>query len=228
MEGILIYYRTYPLELMSLIAAIACLIILFRKETKTIIQKHFSIYLFSYIILCILAVFNIVIIENGVVLNLTLAISDYLFTIYEFYIFSIFLKPFIPKNLYQLGTIVFYSYCPILIYLSWPWHMDSNYLYLQSQYNLQAIILLIFISYYYLNIFKSSISTQSIFQSFYIVTGLTFFLIATLPFTLISHYLLWFKNPVFNSLFNIIPIFYSILFLSILLSVIRIDPIAKR
>ena len=218
MENIIIYYQKYFLELISIIVAIVSLLLIIQKEYKTNIAKYFIAYLLCYISISILALINVLYNSNSQILALGLSqpLTDYLFTIYEFYIFSLILMPTIPKWVYKFGSLIFFTTCPILLYFGWPWHLNKNYFHLQCLYFIQTIILLIFISFYFFSLYKSS-STFSNESSFWIATGLTFFLITTLPFTIISNFLFRSKVLVFYDLFSIIPMLYSILFIFIII-----------
>lgn len=218
MENIISYYGKNFFELLSLFVAVVGIFIITSKKTKTKTEKSFFYYLLSYLSISILALFNIVFNPKADILVLALAqpLTDYLFTIFEFYIFSWILRPSIPKWIYEFGSLIFYTSCPILLYLGWPWHLKTNYFHLQFLYNIQAIILLVYTCFYFFSIFRST-SLYLINESiFWINSGLTFFLITTLPFTIISSYLLRSKTFVFFNLFNIIPVFYSVLFVFII------------
>ena len=98
---------------------------------------------------------------------------------------------------------------------------------LTNLFTIQAVSLLIICISYYIKIFKDAPDLILLNEpSFWIITGLTFFMLSTLPFSLISPYLI--RNTVlYRNLFSIFFIFYCILFLMIIRAFLCRQVLAK-
>lgn len=142
---------------------------------------------------------------------------DFVFTIFEFFVFSNYLKKAIPAGTFLWGTRLFYIISTALLPFVFILAYNESILILFVLYNVQATILLIFASIYYVALFKSN-NGKDLISSYWIITGITILLISTLPFSILSYHI-WHSNfHLFDDLFAIIPAFYSMLFLFIILS----------
>jgi hypothetical protein len=154
--------------------------------------------------------------------------GDILFTVFEFYVFSNYIRTYIPSSIHNLNSAFFYiSAASLYLFpiLSGSYMTGPNLIIL---FCIQAVSLLIICAYYFINTFKKVQIVNLLTEpSFWIVTGLTFFMLSTLPFSLISASLIKKDWNLFVYLFSIFYIFYTILFIMILKGYLCKPVIAK-
>lgn len=89
--------------------------------------------------------------------------------------------------------------------------------FLQTTYIIQAILLIIACILYYIDLFKNEPKLNlTALPSFWAITGLSFFMLCTLPYSVFSMYLIKADFVLYNNLFSIFDIFYCLLFLMII------------
>ncbi len=145
---------------------------------------------------------------------------DYLFTMFEFFIFLSFFKKVLHPRFHKTLKVITYLFTTIGILIFsynvylYGYPILNSVIYL---FNLQAVCMLIPCTIYYLEVFRL-ISIPNLLQepSFWIVTGLSFVLISTLPLSLFCTYLHKLDFSLFLNLFSLFYLFYSLLFLMII------------
>ena len=186
-------------------------------------RKHQSTHIFFYYFIAFFILGIIFQIRSlfpdahfNYVLLVASCFGDYAFTMLEFLIFFVFFKKVLSDVLYQkIVAVICLLFMllggVLLIYETYANGMPG----LKSTFflfNVQAICLLIPCIFYYVEVFKST-HTLNLVQEppFWIVTGLSFFLISTLTPSLFINYL-----PDLAIIFTLFYIFYSLLFLMII------------
>jgi hypothetical protein len=138
---------------------------------------------------------------------------DFIYTIIEYGIFVWLLKNSINKKVI-IATSIFFAVCALSIYLYQMIYFrrlyDTN---VSILFLAQALSLLIICSSYFIKIFREVPNLILLNEpNFWIATGICFFMISTLPFTVYCYYLIKYERTLAYSLFAIFFTFYSILF----------------
>ena len=197
------------------------LIILFIKKnvhTRLNIFKHYFLaYSIMIIVMLSCHYFFLNISDLFIPLHLLNHFTDFLFTITEFYLISRFLKPDITPRIYKLGTITFYIGALYLFSCSLLSNYKNDFYYLQTIFNIQSVIVLIFCFDFFYKLNHHSVPFNR--SVFWVVTGISILMICSLPFTLLSYYLIKNNSSDFTDLFSIIHTLYTILFLLIIFSI---------
>jgi hypothetical protein len=213
--------QNYFLDPLSTLAALIGFLIFIVKEDKGNIAYIFLYYFIGYLLLKF-------IILDAIFLNLPfqlreniLQLIDYIFTLFEFLIFFIFFKKILLLKIHRrilviISCLFLGTGCSLLLYditVSGKVPPSSR----NFVFNLQAFSLLVPSILYYLEIFKSKPTFNLLrTSSFWVVTGLSLFMISTLPFSLLLDFF-WKDNQiVYNYVFNLFYIFYIILFSTII------------
>jgi hypothetical protein len=144
---------------------------------------------------------------------------DYTFTILEFLIFTSFFRIYIRKikNLFEvlISSFLFISTTLVindLISVGHPVLTSMNNL-----FTIQAIYILPGPILYFTSIFKTSPSLLLWQQpTFWVAVGTAFFMVCTLPCSLVINYLIENNYTLYKQLFSIFYIFYALLFFMII------------
>lgn len=142
---------------------------------------------------------------------------DYLLTLIELLTFIVFFHSAIKNNkskkILILASSIFFIYFLFELFLNpeFPANVSDN---TQSRvYTLEAIILLGGCGFYFIEVFKdfpfSNIKTE---PSFWVATGLLFFLSCTLPYSLIENYLRKAQYQLMLNFYSVFYLFYILLF----------------
>lgn len=221
-NGLFEYWRNsyYSIPFGVLIVIIGIGVILLKNNQKKL--THIFIYYFiAYFILSvIMSAHSLLGLRYHFVIGLICRFSDCIFTVFEFVLFSVFFKKILKgapfKRILRILFVIFSVASGfILIYDTYlvgapKW---SSIFFL---YNIEAISLLILCIFYYVEIFRRTPILNLLQEpSFWVVTGLSFVMISTLPFSLLSDYIINSDKPLFYNLFSLFYIFYSLLFLMI-------------
>jgi hypothetical protein len=206
-------YYLDPLS--ALTAMIGFAIFIFKKDKKNV-AFIFVYYFIAYVLLK-----SIFFVQASFPTNRKWAnaseLADYIFTLFEFLIFFTFFKKALFFNSHKkFLTVICYVFmftgCAILLhdmFVSGKIRNSSANL----LFNIQAIGLLIPSIFYYLEIFESKPILNLLNDStFWVVTGLSFFMISTLPFSLLLNSFRKSNPSVFFKLFTLFYFFYIILF----------------
>ncbi len=175
----------------------------------------FRYYLICYIILCLLIFYrdnqedsNAIYISNIIV-----SLYDVAFTIFEFFVFAHYMKKYVSKVIYTI-TISSFLFGITIIMMDYnfkEFFNEQSYL-----FSLQAISLLVFSTSYYRRIIRNSTVKLTQEPSFWIITGMTFLMICTLPYSLILDYVYSNYFDQYFLTFNIFYISYALLFIMII------------
>jgi len=142
---------------------------------------------------------------------------DYLFTVLEFFCFTNYLKQFVNKYQNLVSNLIFYTtVLTLFVYIRFvSGHLQFRFLFLV--FLLQSLLILGYCISYYIRLFQSNISFDLLNdRAFYVVTGLSFFHLGCLPFSIISAYLFKYDMETFKQLYFIVYVLYSILFSTII------------
>ena len=201
------------------ITAISGLVVSIVKRKKHRILKNFPLY-FSFF-LCVLIsgdIYEFFLPKAKFRLDMYI---DYFFTLAELIIFSDFfykiLISSISKKTIKIFTRLFIVFSLISVITNVHFYNMISQNTRNRIYTTEAIILIIFCIFYYFEIFKHSVYPNLINEpSFWIVTGLSFFMICTLPYSLMEIYLLKNFKSIGFQLYTIFYVFYILLFLMII------------
>lgn len=201
---------------------IGVIVFLLRKNKKQATQI-FLYYFIGYVILSFVFSASAVVVNKPTrtVLMKVDRFTDYIFTLLEFLVFFLFFKKILERALHRkvlkIAAFVFLlTGVTLFIYDTY----SSGLPQLQSVhllFNLQMISLLVPCLLYYVEIFRIK-PTLDLFHepSFWVTTGLSFFMICTFPLSLSTDYLYKTNEILYRNLFSLFYIFYILLFLMII------------
>jgi hypothetical protein len=222
MKGLLIEFKSnFFAEPICFLTAIIGLVIVSNLKTNRNSFIEFRYYFAAYIILTLISYTDTILKYNRNNLSIysdqIQRLADFIFTIIEYFVFALFLKSFLPKKIFLLSTISFSTVAlSVFIYCFTNYSGISNHHNLQL-FTLQAMFLIVLCVSYFIRIFKTlAIPSLRLEPSFWITTGLTFFMISTLPYSMFSNILLESNQSLFFKLFNIYYVFYVLLFIMII------------
>lgn len=201
-----------------LIGMITCLIgilITFIKSHTNKSLKIFRYYFIGYTILAMLIFFrdfNLVFESSFQAISIV-NLYDIFFTIFEFFVFADYIGNFISKRAYLFSKYFFVVGLIVFII-----KFDIKQVFIGQSYlfSLQAISLLFLSFFYYQRIMKNVSSSLSQESNFWIITGISFFMLTTLPFSLIIDYIYFNHFDLYFLHFNIFYISYALLFIMII------------
>jgi len=141
---------------------------------------------------------------------------DHFFTLIELCIFSDFFRKLIKSafrgKIIKILTGLFVLFFILTIIKEPLIFRDISYRTLNITYTIEAIILLIFCLLYYFELFKSPPVLVLLNEpSFWVSTGLFFFLSCTLPYSLLENYLVKNYFDLEIEFYALFYIFYSLL-----------------
>ena len=218
-------------QLLSFSASIIGLYISLRKSQG--IFKWFSLYFFCYSfsqILFFLGNFFAIQEMKNIVNNISIY-SDYVFTLIEFSIFMRFFNLAIEGKIKFLLMVIEICFLTVTLYLFLA-NFNPNGIFfistLEKIFLLESLLLLIPCIIYFVQIFNS-IKPFPLIQDgfFWVVTGLTFFLISTLPFSYLMNYLRKENSEIYMYLYSIVYLFYCLLFMMIIRGILCKLPTTK-
>ena len=210
-------YYTY---LLSDITALIGILVFASKKNKNHPVYVFRYYFMGYFLLGLLFFISALFPANKPLYRAT-TFCDYIFTLFEFLIFVSFFIGILQNTSYKkliqvlrflfmsVGVSIFiYDICSVA-------HVRVNSTFFL--FTFEAICLLIPCLLYYLETFKST-STFNLSEnaSFWVVTGLFFLMISTLPYSILIKKLFETSWLIYSNLFSLFHIFYIILFSMIL------------
>jgi hypothetical protein len=214
MKPILTYFEnTYFTDLASFLFAIFGLLVSIR------ITRHnnlivFKFYFACYILIKLINYLTVALYStqkfNQTIITEISDYTDYIFTIIEYCCFAWFLKNHVNKVVFKISSLIFFSSALILYTYQIATTNNLQYAYTSILFTIQAITLLMNCISYFVIIFKNvpdlALTNE---PHFWVVTGLTFFMVSTLPFSVYSYYL---STILLANAFSIFFVFYSILF----------------
>lgn len=213
-------YYTIPF---CILTAMIGLTLFFLKKDKRRATQIFVYYFISYVLLSLIFSASAVVINKSQRHALIIAdrFSDYIFTLIEFLIFFLFfqktLERAIHRKVLKIICFVFLLIGIILLvrdtYLKGLPQLHSTHL----LFNLQVLGLLVPCIFYYVEVFRLKPMVDLFHEpSFWVTTGLIFFMICTFPLSLSTDYLYKTNQILYRSLFSLFYIFYILLFLMII------------
>ena len=214
-------YYTEPLLILVLCIA---LIISIRKRRKFKILNHFPIYIFSLLMVFITAsAFQISFAEKfhpsffwGIS-----EYTDYVFTIFEIVIFSLFyyqlIDSLIVKRIILISNLLFVFFSIYMFLTSRAFYQLAFQITKSTVYTVEAIILLVICLFYFIELFKKppnlNLKNEPVF---WISTGALFFFACTLPYSLLENFISRNNEGIYDPFYSIFYIFYILLFLMII------------
>jgi hypothetical protein len=222
MADLLKYFQnSYYTDLVSVVVSLFCFALCIGVPAHLKHLRLLKLYLLFYALLRICTFFRIAILQDHSLVALMGIYPDFVFTIFEFYVFIQFFKFSFEKvrsyNLILLLQIGFFSVAIYLLISDFITFRTCRMETLQDLYTIQAMFLLVPCIYYYLNVFFH-MTWGSLLEKpkFWITTGLTFFMLSTLPFSTLTNYLRATNGDAYFVLYSIFNLFYCLLFLMIL------------
>ncbi len=146
---------------------------------------------------------------------------DYFFTLAELLLFSNFfyltLNNRIIKKIIVYIVLFFSAIFLYFLFRDLLFHKKMSISIKSSLYTIEALLLTIPCFYYFVELFNTppTLSLKNEY-SFWVSTGLLFFLIGTLPFSILENQLLKIDLILTKQLYSIFFIFYDILFIMII------------
>jgi len=147
--------------------------------------------------------------------------NDFLDTIVEFLAFFFLIKNHLADNNIKkaLNPLLTGFISLVIIYFAYYRinHGKIGQHFMQTVFTIPVLFLAASCSAYYIDIFRRTRDRNLAEQpSFWVVTGLAFFMINTLPFSIAGQYLVKASHYLYDKLFSIFDIFYCLLFLTVI------------
>jgi hypothetical protein len=209
----------YSVTVSFFLAVIGFVVSLRRKQNYKL--KPLIFFFLGYILLEIISSFVIGIqLHKPIRVKITIY-SDFIDTIVEFLAFFFVIKNYVSNK--QIGKAV-KLLLPIFISLiiTYFLYYKINYngldqYFLQTVFTIQASLLIVACILYYVDLFTKEPKLKLTEDpSFWVVTGVAFFMLSTLPFSIFAMYLVKINFQLYIRLFIVYEIFYWILFLMII------------
>jgi hypothetical protein len=145
---------------------------------------------------------------------------DFVTTVTEFLAFSYYAKGQIKnehlKSIIRKAQIFFLLVASILFTVTIINYRITQAT-LQYTYSIEAAFLIVISFYYYYDLFKQQPSFQLLeLPSFWVITGMSFFMVCTLPFSIFGQFIVKSNYRLYLQVFCIFNIFYCLLFLMII------------
>jgi hypothetical protein len=213
--------NTFYTDVASFLVAVIGLIISIWKRKSNPKLKFLSFFFLCYVLDQLVYFLDIVIIARYPQMDPIRCYTDFADTIVEFLVFFFLIKNHIDnirirKVLNPLLPVFLSSIFIYLVYYKTT-HKEINQYFLQMIFTIQASLLIIACILYYLDLFKKEMKLNLLAQpSFWVVTGLSLFMLSTLPFSFIGLHLFKLNFILYFHLFNIFNIFYCLLFIMII------------
>ena len=220
MDELIKYFsHSYYTEIISyLVALIAFVLFSLEKSNFKFFKFYFLVYLLISLLIYIVAYYQFDKTSTGKSVLIIRHHLDFFFTIFEYFVFANYLKAYVNKSVYKIARIIIIlSSASIYIkIIKSETFINDKALFIF--FTIQSIVLLLLCISYYIHMFVNQknlvINNKS---SFWITTGITFFLLCTLPFSLSASFLYDTDYILFQNLYSIYYIFYIILFIMIVI-----------
>lgn len=215
---------TYYTEVILFILQIITLFISLKKKKLYPQLSFFPIYFLSFILLTTNGYLYYLVGSYPKFLFYTVEIiGNYLVTLIEFLTFLCYLHTIIiSSSLKKITRLIgFISLAPFLIVFFQIIESPTNDIKekINNLYLIESIALLIPCSFYFIELFITpTLNKLSSRPEFWISSGLMFYIVGTLPATVITDYYYAHNMTVYMNLFAVIYTFYILLFLMILKS----------
>jgi hypothetical protein len=215
MESLLDYFKiVYFTDPLVCLLAVVGLIVLRYSRINDSRLKSFGFLFLSHIILRIYTyvVWSSLFRDSLAYpkLLLTLAILDYIVTVLEYGVFAYYIKPKVNNRTIRIANFCF-SACVIAglvsLIIDSKLHPDG------LLYTSQAIAIIILCFSYFLELFNKPPQYMLTREpSFWIICGFAFFMVSTLPYSIILDDLRNLNGDLYDSVFSIFHVFYILLF----------------
>jgi hypothetical protein len=222
MKELLKFFETrFYTDLVSLLLAVIGLVISICKVNQNPKLKPLFFFFLGYVLTLSFAYFiahDILLYRRYYMLALYI---DFFDTIVEFLAFFFLIRNHIVsvemRKILNPLLSIFLSLVFIYFIYYKIGHADINNYFLQGIFTIQASLLILACILYYIDLFKRTPDLNlSGLPSFWAVAGLSFFMLCTLPFSMLGFYLIKTNSRLYYQLFSIFNIFYCILFLMII------------
>jgi hypothetical protein len=209
----------YSVTVSFFLAVIGFVVSLRRKQNYKL--KPLIFFFLGYILLEIISSFVIGIqLHKPIRVKITIY-SDFIDTIVEFLAFFFVIKNYVSNK--QIGKAVKFLlpiFISLIIIYFLYYKINYNGLdqyFLQTVFTIQASLLIVACILYYVDLFTKEPKLKLTEDpSFWVVTGVAFFMLSTLPFSIFAMYLVKINFQLYIRLFIVYEIFYWILFLMII------------
>jgi hypothetical protein len=220
MNALLKYLEgSYFTDLASFLVALMGYLISFKikqKDDNRILLKY---YFLSFLILDVASYSTVGFLRHFPHLKtLVLRYMDFLFTLVEFLILIVFFQRLFANRRMERRIIscikhVFMAVSISLCLVDIIWSSKLTRDTLQNLFTLQAVCLLVPSIFYYRTFFSDMPPANAIFDvaEFWIVAGISFFMLCTLPLSLFLNFL---DSRLADLLYGIFYVFYCLLFLA--------------
>jgi hypothetical protein len=209
--------KDYYTDFIHFLVCIVALTVSIKLKDRHPRLKVFQFYFAGFIMLKVEALYLVGL--NLSRINATISEHlDYLFTIFEYVCMAFFIKTAIEsflKNIVNLISLVFYILSGYLYYTELI-QKGSPVMVLNTLYTLQAVCLITCCTLYYINLFKSRARNLTEEPAFWIVNGMVFFMLSTLPYSVLLNYIWETERKMWALYFSIFYIFYIIFFAMII------------
>jgi len=212
--------RQYYTDLILIGILLTSTFVSIEKRKKFKILKYFPAYIISLLLLCVFyEICDLTSLSNYFLP--ILHYGDYFFTLLELIIFSHFYYQLINNKIFKKSILilnVLFSFFFIFMGLIDKEFYQSISESTQSKvYTIEGVILLLICSFYFFELFqKMPIVNLRNEPAFWISTGLLFFMVCTLPFSLLENYIENYYRQFSFVLYPIFYIFYILLFTTII------------
>ena len=147
--------------------------------------------------------------------------SDFFDTVIEFFAFFFLIRNYIDSDKIKkiLNPLMPFFISLIFAYFFYykTIHIQIDQYFLQIIFTIQASFLSMACILYYIDLYRKEPKLNlTILPSFWVVTGLSFLMVCTLPFSILGLYLVKTNYTLYFQLYSIFNIFYCILFLMII------------
>lgn len=200
------------------------LIVAIKNSNKHQILKYFPLYIGSLLIVCLANELNNLTYNSDLQTKYFSGLANYLdysFTFLEMIVFSHFFYKTTNSN-FQRRLIIFLNTC-FFFYFAYMPFTDAKFYHSISDitqskvYTIEGGILLLICLFHFIEIFKalptSNLKNKPIL---WVSTGLLFFLICTLPYSILENYISKNYLGAGTSLYSLFYIFYIVLFIMII------------
>ena len=224
MKEIIIYRDPYNIELLLIGVLIAALVISLVRRRQHPRLRHFPLYLAALLLLFPLSYIGLAqtLKQDNQVKSINYFFHyDYIVTLIEFLVFIRFfrseIKHVIARKILQLLTVGFVAYFFFEL-------VNDNFFYKsiseQTQarvYTVESLILVLPCAFYFIEMFKDPMKSKlSEEPGFWIASGLSFFVLCTLPFSLAENFLRKNHPQTMLQMYSIFYVFYILLTLLII------------
>ena len=216
------WHYTFYLNPFCLLFALAGFIVALRRSAVFEGSRWFPLLFLSFMVCQLLTLFSWGVDRKVFPFSLQLSrYSDFLETLIEFLIFTQFIQLFLKGRLKLASRVIaiaFFLCVGVLLLLNFEKNNGFiRHSFIQPVYTIQAFFLIGECSLFFWALFKAP-PKENLLQmpSFWIVTGILFFMLWSLPFSIFGQYLMIQNYRLYLQLFRLFDVFYCLLFAMII------------